>query len=302
MSKKNNNVIEDISSLSQLGGDAVLRDSHSFPGHYVRTRESLTVVKDFYDSFEINYDVNNLPIQVSYYVGTAAHVTTLACKDDVAGSLNDTYFFLYASQSNARFYIWYNVDGTGTDPLIANSTGIEVPISVGDPKGIVANATQLILNMSTYSPYFNITRSSSILTIANLNNGPISDTVDVSTGFIINNEEGAKELVQKVDLTYNGANPIFNGQELKGYVYNAYTSRFELTSKTVISDSDGNELDINTDGSVNAVIKKDFDQFEADYNANDTISEVRYYFEATLIRTVNLTYDSNDNITGYVES
>ena len=301
--RKNNNVVEDLKSLSKLGGDGALRDSHSYPGHYIRTKESLTVVKDFYDSFDVTY-ANDLPTEVCYYAGTAPHLTTIACKSDVLFSLQSTYFFMYAAQANTKFYIWYNVDGLGVDPAIANSIGIEVPLASNDDKTIVANATQLILNMSVYKTYFNITRTGSILTIANTHFGPISDTVDNDTTFVFDNTSGARELVEKVNLMYNGSNPIYNGQELIDYRYNIYKSTFEFRSSgaTTIEDSDGDKLEINTNGSINTVVARDFDRYEADYNPDDSIEEVRYYLGVSLIRTVNITYDGNGNIIGYVES
>lgn len=225
--RKNNNVVEDLKSLSQLGGDGALRDSHSYPGHYIRTKESLTVVRDFYDSFDIEYNVDNLPTQVCYYAGTAPHLTTIACKSDVLFSLQSTYFFMYAAQANTKFYVWYNVDGLGVDPAISGSIGIEVPIMSNDDKTIVANATQLILNLSAYKTYFNVTRVGSILTITNLNFGPISDTIDNNTTFVFGNVQGERELTQKINLTYVGRNPVYNGQELIEYSYNVYTGRFE---------------------------------------------------------------------------
>lgn len=232
--RKNNNVVEDIHSLSQLGGDAVLRDSHSYPGHYIRTRESLTVVTEYFDTFEIEYNADDLPTQVCYYAGTRPHLTTIAFSSDNAGSLNNTYFFLYASQSNTRFHVWYNVDGLGTDPNPGNSIGIEVPLSSNDPAAIVANATQLVLQMSVYKTYFTLTRSGNVVKIQNDKNGIIDDTMDVDTSFVFTNEQGDRELVQKVNLSYNGRNPIYNGQELIDYVYNIYTGRFDKNPEIAV--------------------------------------------------------------------
>ncbi len=302
---KNNNVVEDLKSQSQLGGQGVLRDAHSYPGHYIRTRESLTVVKDFYDSFDVEYDGNNNPTEVCYYASSLPHLTTIEFVADVSSSLNDKYFFIYTAQSNTKFHIWYNVDGAGTDPSPADSIGIEVPIAENDSATVVAMATRLILNLSAYRKYFKTGLTGSILNITNLNNGPINDTEDVDSGFTFDNTSGARDLVAKINLSYNGSNPIYNGQELINYRYNVYKSTFEFRSSgsTVIEDEDGDKLEINTDGSVNAVVQKDWDNFEVTArNSNGDILQVEYNMGATLVRTVDITYDGSGCLLSYTET
>lgn len=303
--RKNNNVVKDLKSLSSLDGDAALRDSHSYPGHYIRTRESVTAIEDFYDSFEVTYNTDNNPTQACYYVGTKTHLTTIACKADIALSLQDTYFFIYAAMSNTRFHVWYSVDGLGVDPAPANSIGIEVPLSSGDSAAIVANATQLILNMSVYKEYFNATRQNSVLTITNLKKGPVTDSLDGDTTFIISNEAGTKQLVDKVNIDYNNGNPIYNGQELIDYRYNIQTGRFEFRSSgiTHIEDDDGHKLDINPDGSINTVPAKLWDNFDVtSRNANGDILQVVYNLGATLVKTVDITYDGAGCLLSYTET
>ena len=43
-----------------------------------------------------------------------------------------------------------------------------------------------------------------------------------------------EQLVEKVNLDYNGRNPIYNGQELIDYSYNIYTARFEKNPEIAV--------------------------------------------------------------------
>lgn len=74
-------------------------------------------------------------------------VNTITTVADVATSLNDTYWLLNTSGDN--YYIWYNVDGGGTDPAVADRTGIEVAIAEDDTADDVASATRTALSAAT---------------------------------------------------------------------------------------------------------------------------------------------------------
>lgn len=69
--------------------------------------------------------------------------TTVA---DVAGSLNSTYFFLYSANDVNAYYVWLNVDNTGTDPNIAEKIGVRVNIASGATNNDVATAIRSALN------------------------------------------------------------------------------------------------------------------------------------------------------------
>jgi len=226
-SKPNHNRIEDVDALSQLDYGGVIKDVHSFPGHYLRVRDALTVVKQHYDYLTATYNVNDLPTQIKYYVGLSHHETKVSIGSDVSGSLNNKYFFIFEGRSDRKFHVWYNVNGAGVDPAPSNSTGIEVAINTNDPSAIVAYATELILNSSSFSEYFEAKRSGSLLYITANKSGVATDSLDVDTGFTILNQQGVSQLVQTVDIEYDGTDPLFDGQVLKGYYYNIYSGAFE---------------------------------------------------------------------------
>jgi hypothetical protein len=225
VTKINNNRIEDVDNLSQLDYGGVIKDVHSFPGHYLRVRDALTVVKQHYDYLTATYS-GNLPTQVKYYVGLSPHETRIQCLSDTAGSLNNKYFFVYEGRSNRKFHVWYNVNGAGTDPAPPNSTGIEVAISTGDAAGIVSYASELVINSTLFREYFTAKRAGAMLYITANKAGVTSDSLDVDTGFTLLNQQGVSQLVQTVDIEYDGADPLFESQVLKGYYYDIYSGSY----------------------------------------------------------------------------
>lgn len=255
--KPNNNRIEDVDSLSQLDFGGVIKDVHSFPGHYLRVRDALTVVKQHYDYLTTTYNVNDLPTQVKYWVGLTHHETKVSAQSDVAGSLNNKYFFIYEGRSDRKFHVWYNVNGAGVDPAPSNSTGIEIAINTNDAASIVAYATELVLNSTDYKEYFTAKRAGTILYIGANKSGVTTDSLDVDTGFTILNQQGTSQLVQTVVIEYDGTDPLFDGQVLKGYYYNIYSGSFEKgidldAAQDNVAISDGTDvLAINADGSIN---------------------------------------------------
>lgn len=237
LSNKNNNRIEDVESLSQLDPGAVLRDAHSYPGHYLRVRDALTLVKQHYDYLTATYS-GNLPTQVKYYVGLNPHITKINAVADTAGSLNNKYFFIYEGRSARKFHVWYNVNGAGVDPAPPNSTGIEVGVNTNDASAIVAYASELVLNSSLYREYFTAKRAGSQLVITANKAGVTSDSLDVDTGFTVLNQQGTSQLVQTVDIEYDGTDPLFDGQVMKGYYYDVFSGSFQKNVETQPSTAD----------------------------------------------------------------
>jgi hypothetical protein len=242
MAKRNDIEVEDVTGTSQYDGMQVLKDAHSLPGHYIRTKESLTVVQPYFDTFNVEYDANNNPTEICYFAGTSAHLTTIGVVDDVNASLRDTYFIISTGRKEARYAIYYVVDGIGTAPSIAGVTSLPVNIQINDPASIVAFATEQVL--LTISNGFKVKRTQAVLEASTVRLGVTNNTIDGGTGFIISNTAGTNEQVEKVNLTYSSSgHPIWQSQELVNYRYNVYTGRFELD----------NDIQVNLD----SIISKD---------------------------------------------
>lgn len=65
--------------------------------------------------------------------------TEIICSADIGGSLNSKYF--YINGPHKEYYVWYDVDGTGIDPAVADRTGIKINITSGATANEVATAT-----------------------------------------------------------------------------------------------------------------------------------------------------------------
>ena len=57
----------------------------------------------------------------------AAHsAQTVALVADFGGSLNSTYFLLNSANNTNKYYVWFNINSAGIDPLVAGRTAIPV--------------------------------------------------------------------------------------------------------------------------------------------------------------------------------
>ena len=77
-----------------------------------------------------------------YIKNTArAEVASIVCTEDSSGSLNSSYFIL----PKQNYYVWLDVDNTGTDPglsalTLLNKTGVKVAVSANDSAADIATA------------------------------------------------------------------------------------------------------------------------------------------------------------------
>lgn len=109
--------------------------------------------------------------------------TDITCVADVAGSLNNTYFYINAARDVRMYYVWYSVNDTGVDPAISGRLGIRVNIATGATATAVASATTSALNSVTD---FEATVLTANITVLNTNNGDTVDATDAgATGFTI---------------------------------------------------------------------------------------------------------------------
>jgi len=225
--------------ISQMDMGGVLKNVHDFDGESLRVRDTVSTVQDYFTHFEAVYDVNDQPTQATYLLGTQPHVTTVGALSDSAGSLNSTYFLLFDARSEQQYHVWYNVSGGGVNPAPANSIGIEVAITTNDVASIVSLATTGAINITAPRSFAAVSKAN-VVCVTTVKFGDTDDSVDVSTGFLFTNQQGSESVVQVVDITYSSGNPIWEGQELKGYNYNIFDGKFEQDSNVKVS----NEIDL----------------------------------------------------------
>lgn len=96
--------------------------------------------------------------------GVAAEATDIFC---VAGSRikSGDYWTIYSGLDERAYYVWYRVDGVGTDPAVSGKIGIQVNINSYDSATQVATATKSVLNL--YYIDFTATSSTSVVRVTN---------------------------------------------------------------------------------------------------------------------------------------
>lgn len=155
-----------------------------------------------------------------------SQVNTIA---DVAGSLAGTYFLISNAFDQIQYYVWYRVSGVGSDPAIANKTGIRVDITTNDTALAVSTATVNKLNeLSDFAAEL----SSPNFVVANTGYGPATATAAGTSGFTISTTQvGALDVLlsdavssaQSVDETTRSLVRIINKNRTEG-VYAYYLS------------------------------------------------------------------------------
>lgn len=291
---------------TQFDRGQVLKGSFSELNSGLRTVGTNAILKDAYTHFTQTVNGSGYPIRVVYYQALDPALDELTFVGDTAKSLAGKYFLLEEFLTKTVHAFYYVVDGTGTAPGVADAE-TAIAISENDNAATVAFATKTTLDgIEDF-----IVKSQSFLTNSiTIEYYQFGETpaIDLATsGFSTTRlKEGQSIKVGEVDLSYSGSDPVYNGSTLKGLLYNPYTASFELSSvsgSVSIADGDGDELDINPDGSVNAIIKKNYDNFTI--TARDSfnnITQVEYYLGAVLVKTVDLVYDAEGCLVSYTES
>lgn len=204
----------------------IIKEVHDYHGQSIRVSNSKSIADKYYTHFRVTYNADFLPTQVTYYRGTKSHKTTLICAADIANSLQSDYILIRSAPDDKLYHIWFNVNGLGVNPAPANSTGIEVPLNTDDSANIVATAIKLIIN-SLFNEFFIASSSGSVVDILTTDFGVVTNSQNFATGFSVTNVAGEQELVNKINIEYDGADPYYNGQVLKNYRFNVFTGEFE---------------------------------------------------------------------------
>lgn len=280
---------------TQLDPGQTLKGSFSELQSSLRSYGTNAVLKDAYTDIIQISDVDGRPIDVEYWQATSTSIDKLQFNADVAGDKAGTYFVLqeYTTKNTHAFY--YIVSGSGTAPGVAD---IETPISIvnNDPASVIAFATKVVLDTIEE---FRVSQESVLSTFLEIEYKQFGDTdlIDVATsGYVATRlETGESFKVGEIELEYDvDGDPIYNGNTLKGLVYNLYTASFDVSPEAIPT---------NPDGSINARIVKDYDNFEVTArDSSSNITQVEYNMGATLVRTVDLTYDSEGCLLTYVET
>lgn len=83
-------------------------------------------------------------------VSPSAEITDATLAADSSGSRNDTYYTFWTAGDVKGYYVWFNINSAGTDPAIANMTGIEVAGATDATAATLATAARAAITASTY--------------------------------------------------------------------------------------------------------------------------------------------------------
>lgn len=280
--KKNDIEVENVTGTSQYDGMQVLKDAHSLPGHYIRTKESLTLVQSYFDSFTVTYNSNNQPEEVCYFAGTKPHLTTIGVIGDTNFSLAGSYIIISSGRKESRYAPYFVVDGIGNPPNITGVINLPVNIQENDDARIVAFALQSVLE--SINSAFKVVRSNAVLEVTTTKLGVTNNTIDGGTSFVINNQAGDREEVERIKLTYSSeGNPIWQSQELKDYTYNIYNGKFVM--------SNGSFSKVNGKKTLNVLNANEVIWDEIATTFPDTVTDLyTYSYQGTPVQTVTVTY------------
>jgi hypothetical protein len=119
-----------------------------------------------------------------------------------AQTLNNKVWYLNSGGNLQQYYIWYNVSGTGTDPLISGKTGIAVPVPLGATASTVATNTKIALENTQK---FTVIAKDDTLLITNNNVGVCTAAAEGNSNFVIFVQKSGedRELLVTLLLGYN---------------------------------------------------------------------------------------------------
>lgn len=165
-------------------------------------------------------------------------ITTVA---DVAGSLNNKYLLLSSvdlvTKAQKDFYIWFNINSAGTDPLIAGRTAIPITGATNVSANTLATSIRSALNALTND--FTATGSNAAVVVSSVAFGPVPPAADgaaptgftfgsatlgitsnlVNTFFLLQDEAGVHKYLIWNNVDSIGTAPVLAGYSAQAVVF-----------------------------------------------------------------------------------
>jgi hypothetical protein len=173
-------------ALSDADALQVLRDVHNANEQALNVVVSNGLVPKKYSKVAFTYVTSGNGLgdveTVSYYGDGQPEISQITFNSDIAGNLNNKYFFIWSAGNATKYYVWFN-NGTGVDPDpdSGNSTPIEVQYDNNDAASTLADLAADAIN-STID--FGAAAHDKVLIVANTLNGTSSNTATGSSGFL----------------------------------------------------------------------------------------------------------------------
>jgi len=249
--------------MTQLGSSQSIRASFSELNSGLRTIDTNTIIRDAYTHFIQELDSNGNPTKVTYYQATSPVIDEMFFVSDVGGDLASKYIVLQEFLTKREIVFYIKVGGSGTNPGLGDEQ-VAVDIELNDPASVVR------LNfMNAIKQYkdFQLERVGGYvgtsIKITYLQFGETQALNVTDTGFfVIRREEGSSFEVGEACIEYDvDQNPIWNGNLLKGMIYNSFAGTFESSGSAGAGDcgpidfvddlKENNRLKIDVIGSLN---------------------------------------------------
>ena len=118
--------------------------------------------------------------------GALKEKTFIQCVADSNKSLQNKYFIIYKANDATGYYVWFNVNSEGADPLVAGKTAVPVALATNATAATVAAAIKVALNAVATTPFAaSDTLGNGALIVENTATGPTTNTANgvASPGF-----------------------------------------------------------------------------------------------------------------------
>lgn len=140
-----------------------------------RDGETLVTTDSSLISVQVNY-TNSTPSAQGFDSGVK-EVTSITCP--AATSITSGQYFLINSPSTS-YYVWFNKDAAGGDPLVSGRTGVAVAILAADTAANVA--TKLASALDALADFVAPAPAADVVTNTNNNTGAVTDASNVNVG------------------------------------------------------------------------------------------------------------------------
>lgn len=123
----------------------------------------------------------------------------VSCTTDVGGGSAGKYFTFSTAFDRNRYYVWFKVSGSGSDPMIAGHTGIEVDFVTNSSGNTIADAIKTKLAILGTVDVFSF---SNTVNIKSLHFGPATDADAGTSGYVIvKDQDGALEVLLSSEVS-----------------------------------------------------------------------------------------------------
>lgn len=157
-------------------------------------------------------------------------VTTLSGLPAETGTNYDgVYFTLNAANDFGQYYVWYEADGVGVDPMVTGRIGIKVVIPALASGSDIAIETRNTLN--SFIRDFSVTASSNSITITNMDAGECTDatigTMPAPSAIVVTTQGSGEKATQEISsLTCDAGSTV--GLAGKYFTLNSAFDRYRF--------------------------------------------------------------------------